>query len=149
MMDKRFSNWKRWAERDLHNSINHPGVYALVMTANDISGEPFSWRKEIVYFGMTNSKGGLKSRLQQFSNTIKGGEGHGGARRFRFKFDYADAEQQLFVAVCPQDCDVDRLRPSDLRIMGEIASYEYECLAEYVEKYTELPIFNNPASPKK
>ena len=41
----------------------------------------FDWIKEIIYIGMTNSKGGLKNRLQQFDNTIAGKTGHGGAQR--------------------------------------------------------------------
>ena len=58
--------------------LQFPGVYALVFSDCDISGTAFSWRTEVIYVGMTNAKGGLKSRLQQFDNTIKGGDGHGG-----------------------------------------------------------------------
>ena len=50
--------------------------------------------------------------------------------------------RKLFVAVSPFECDVRSEQPSDLRVMGEVASFEYECLARYVEKHRRLPEFN-------
>jgi len=76
-MNKSFSNWIKWADRTELNGLNCPGVYALAISRSVLSGKAFSWQREIVYIGMTNAKGGLKSRLQQFDNSIKGGDGHG------------------------------------------------------------------------
>jgi hypothetical protein len=51
----------------------------LAYTTRNIAGKHFSWRKEIIYVGMTNAIAGLKGRLKQFDNTILGKIGHGGA----------------------------------------------------------------------
>jgi hypothetical protein len=100
---------------------------------------------------MTNSKGGLKSRLQQFDNTIKGKDGHGGAHRVRFKHPkYDNLLKQLYVSVSPTKCTATSKQPADLRLMGTVAAQEYECFALYVEAFGDLPEFNNmKLSPKK
>jgi hypothetical protein len=128
-----------------------PGVYCIALSRKNISGINFSWRREIIYIGMTNSKGGLKSRLQQFDNTIKGKKGHGGAHRVRFKHpDYKKLTSELYIAICPMQCNVLSNKPSDLRIMGKVTMMEYECWATYVEKFGHLPEFNDKKrSPKK
>lgn len=150
-MNKAFSAWNRWSERIALRGLKYPGVYALAISPTDISGAAFSWRQEIVYIGMTNAKGGLKSRLQQFDNTIKGGDGHGGGQRVRFKHpDYTKLTQRLYVSVCPKECDVTSNAPSDLRVMGKVANHEYECFALFVETFGDLPEFNDKQrSPKK
>lgn len=120
MMNKTFSVWKKWSERAGLPNLSCPGVYALAISSTDLSGKPFSLQREIVYFGMTNAKGGLKSRLHQFDNTIKGGDGHGGGHRVRFKHsDYTKLTKRLYVSVCPQDCDVASNSPSDLMLMSD------------------------------
>ena len=93
---------------------------------------------------MTNSKGGLKSRLQQFDNTIYGKTGHGGADRFRYKYqNYQDIVNKLYVSVCTFVCDVESNEAKDWRIMGEVAQLEYKCIAKYIEIFHELPEFND------
>ena len=43
-----------------------------------------------------------------------------------------------------------KLSYQDLLVMGEVASYEYVCFAEYVKRYNRLPEFNDmEKSPKK
>lgn len=150
-MNKTFSNWIKWAERTELHGLNYPGVYALAISRSNLSGQAFSWQREIVYIGMTNAKGGLKSRLQQFDNTIKGGDGHGGGFRVRFKHpDYAKLTKRLYVSVCPQKCDVSSNTSLDLRVMGKVAKHEYECFARFVEDFGYLPEFNDKRrSPKK
>ncbi|HLF35517.1 MAG TPA: hypothetical protein VI583_14830 [Cyclobacteriaceae bacterium] len=100
---------------------------------------------------MTNSIGGLESRLRQFDHTIAGKTGHGGAKRFRFKYpDYERLSKMLYVAICPFNCDVQSNKVRDLLIMGKVAGYEYVCFASYVKKYKKLPEFNDKKrSPKK
>ncbi len=100
---------------------------------------------------MTNSGGGLKSRLKQFDNTIIGKSGHGGAERFTYEYKKHKAfAQKLFVSVCPVVCDVKPNSPKDLLLMGEIAWLEYYCFAQYAKKYKKLPKFNDKKlSPKK
>ncbi|MBI4304150.1 MAG: hypothetical protein HY665_07440 [Chloroflexi bacterium] len=144
-----FSNWIGWKDRTTLDNLSYPGVYAIAISCADLAGLPFSWR-QVVYIGMTNAKGGLKSRLQQFDNTIMGREGHGGGCRVRFKHrDYSKLTKELYVSVCPQKCNVKSNTPSDLRLMGEVAKFEYECLAFFAEEFCRLPEFNDKQkSPK-
>lgn len=150
MYENRFSPWKPWPRRDEALGIEYPGVYALAYSAKNIAGKPFSWRKEIIYVGMTNSISGLKGRLKQFDNTIVGKTGHGGADRVRYKYrNYGSLVKRLYVAVAPFKCDPESNEPKDLKIMGGVAKFEYLCFAHFVEKYGELPQFNNKKeSPK-
>jgi len=150
-MKTSFSPWAKWTGRNSLSQLGFSGVYAIALSNKDISGMPFSWRSEIIYIGMTNAKGGLKSRLGQFENTIAGGEGHGGAKRVRFKYpDYEKLVPTLYVSVCPYECNVHSNDPVDLRIMGDVAKFEYECFAVFAERFDGLPEFNDKKrSPKK
>jgi hypothetical protein len=150
MYENKFSSWRSWPRRDEASGVEYPGVYALAYSARNIAGKPFSWRKEIIYVGMTNAVSGLKGRLTQFDNTISGKTGHGGADRVRFKHrNYGKLVQNLFVAVVPFKCDATSNEPRDLRKMGEVAKFEYSCFAHFVERFGELPEFNNKKdSPK-
>ena len=146
-----FSAWAKWGNRNEMARLKYPGVYAIALSEADIAGKPFSWRPEVIYVGMTNAKGGLKSRLQQFDNTIKGGEGHGGGNRVRYRYsEYGYLVPRLYVSVHPHECDVSSNEPDDLRIMGNVAKHEYECFAIFVETFKRLPEFNDKKkSPKK
>lgn len=143
-----FSNWQLWQNRP---RIRYPGVYALAISSNNLSNRPFRLRKEIVYFGMTNSGGGLWSRLKQFDNTIIGKIGHGGAERFLCKYkNYEKLIKNLYVSVNFLKCDTNSNRPADLFKMGKVAKFEYTCFAEYVKKFGTLPEFNDKKrSPKR
>lgn len=59
MYEKRFSNWLSWSERRNIPERNCPGVYIAAFSERNLAGKPFTWRKEIIYIGMTNSVGGL------------------------------------------------------------------------------------------
>lgn len=146
-----FSAWVPWASRGTLLDLAQPGIYAIAISGGDLTGAPFSWLEQVAYIGMTNSQGGLGQRLRQFDRTIRGGEGHGGAQRFRFKHPVvAELEPLLFVAVRPFPCDVSSNSAEDLRVMGQVAAHEYECFAEFVEIHGRLPEFNDKArSPKK
>ena len=153
MTKMKFSRWVRWNDRNKIEGIKNPGVYAIAITRKDISKTPFNYIKEIVYFGMTNSGGGLKSRLNQFDYTIsqKKKSLHGGGERFVYKYnDYLKIIKKMFVSVCPVECNVKSNSPKDLIKMGEVAKLEYCCFAKYSEKFDELPEFNDrKKSPKK
>ncbi len=150
MYKNKFSPWRLWQHRDDAPGIEFPGVYALAYSAQNIAGKPFSWRKEIIYVGMTNSISGLKGRLKQFDNTIIGKTGHGGADRVRYKYrNYKSLVKKLYVAVAPFRCEPESNKPKDLKTMGEVAKFEYICFAYFVEVFGELPEFNNKKeSPK-
>lgn len=150
-MVEKFSLWTHWDDRSSLKGINLPGVYIIALADKNISGTPFTYIPDIIYIGMSNSLGGLKSRLKQFDNTIKGKEGHGGARRVRYKHtDYETLTHRLYVAVYPRKCSVRTMSHSSLRIMGSVAKHEYDCLASFVDQFGQLPEFNDKKrSPKK
>ena len=144
---KDFSNWKKWDDRNGDN-LKDPGVYCIAKFRKNIDGKKFSWIREIVYIGMTNSQGGLQSRLNQFHNTINGGKGHGGAERFKYKYP-KEHGKNLYVSVNAFKCNVKKKSVDDLKIMGKVAEFEYVCFAKYMENFNVLPKFNDPKSLKK
>jgi hypothetical protein len=149
--DTEFSSWERWTNRTNLPSQRFPGVYIIAIYDGELEKKPFSWLREIVYVGMTNSASGLAGRLRQFDLTISDvRKAHGGADRVRFANpDYAALLMRLFVAVRPFQCRVVNPSPTDLRVMGDVAKFEFECLAHYSEIYGRLPQFNDKAeSPK-
>jgi hypothetical protein len=152
-MNVSFSKWIHFSERNKLEQLKCPGIYAIAYSSEDISGKDFDWIKEIVYFGMTNSKEGLRGRLRQFDNTIKSKSvQHDPVRRFCFNLDREDANwgEKLYVSVMPVPCDVTSNSPEDLICMGEVAKQEYVCFAEYVKKYGAKPRFNDEKrSPKQ
>ena len=150
MYEAKFTKWSTWERRDELKGIKLPGVYAIRISNKNINGRKFSWHKEIVYIGMTNGISGLKGRLKAFDNTIKGKCGHGGADRFKYKYQkYNTLVKKLYVAVAPFKADVTSNTPKDLLAMGDVAKFEYQCFAQYVVKYGELPEFNNKKESKK
>ncbi len=148
-----FSEWKKWDKRKQLNGLKFPGVYILAITGQDIEEKEFSWLKEIVYVGMTNSKKGLSGRFYQFDRTIKGYTGHGGAKRFKYDYsDYKELKSNLFVSARYFECQnkIYPPRVDDLLVKGEVAKYEYVCIAEYVKRFNRLPKYNDTKnSPKK
>lgn len=150
MNEAKFTKWLKWQSRNMAEGIKYPGVYIAAISEHDLSGKDFCWLPEIIYIGMTNSISGLKGRLKQFDNTIVGKTGHGGARRVRYKhIDYSKLIDTLYVAISPFECNVRSNKPEDLRVMGEVCKFEYDCFAYYAELFGELPEFNNKKrSPK-
>lgn len=127
-------------------------MYALAISDKNIAGMQFRYSEEIVYFGMTNSKLGLRGRLNQFSDTIhRKRNNHGGAQRFLY--DYKDGDvlaKKLYVAVCPFKCDVTSTARKDLETMGMVAYAEYIALANYAEHFHGVPKYNDKKnSPKE
>jgi hypothetical protein len=146
----KFSSWVKWSDRNTLNQLEFPGVYVIALADSDI-GTAFSWRPEVIYIGMTNAKGGLKSRLNQFDSTIQDRTNtHNPAKRFRSKYpDYELKKSKLYVSVFPRKCNVESKLPADLRIMGEVTRNEYECFALFVEAFGKLPEFNNRLRPPR
>ena len=150
MKARSFSIWTKWENRNSIKGIKFPGVYMIAISKLNISGQQFELIPEICYIGMTNSKAGLRGRLKQFDNTIKGNRGHGGADRFRNKYaNYQDLVEMLYVSVAVFECDVNTNAPEDLKIMGEVAYFEYYFLANFVEKFRKLPEFNDKQNSPK
>lgn len=146
-----FSTWQPWAQRRTHQRLQLPGIYAIAVSDDELTGRPFDWAPHIVYFGMTNSLGGLAQRLKQFDSAINGGPGHGGAMRFLPLYPAGSGTllHRLYVAVWPFDCDVRSIEPDDLLKMGEVLYAEFYCFAEFTKRFKRLPQFNDKkASPK-
>jgi hypothetical protein len=149
--DPQFSHWVRWVDRKDLSGRAFPGVYAIARSESDLTGLPFSWREDIIYIGMTNSAAGLHGRLGQFDSTIGGRRlTHGGADRVRFAHrDYHGLVKSLYVSIVAFECDPKSNLPTDLRTMGEVARFEYSCLADFAERFNRLPPFNDKVkSPK-
>jgi hypothetical protein len=148
MIDK-FTNWVKWEDRNTLEGINYPGIYCIAVSSKRL--KVFDFIPELVYIGMTNSKGGLKNRLNQFNTTImKRPTQHGGAERFLYQYEnYEEVKDNIYVAICSFKCDTKMPTSDDLRIMGEVAKCEYDCWAIYLENFDRLPKFNDvKKSPK-
>lgn len=143
-MEKTFSPWFRWNDRSQYSGIEYPGIYVVAISRANISGETFSFRKEIIYVGMTNAVAGLKGRLNQFDSTIAQKRlQHGGADRVLYKHqDYTALVKKLYVALRHFRCFPANETPTDLRTMGKVANAEYQCMAQCVEELGALPEFN-------
>ncbi len=150
MYEEQFSDWVGWTDRGSILNINNPGVYVIAHTEQDLSGSVFTWKKEIVYVGMTNAHSGLKGRLAAFDDTLSGKRiSHGGADRVRYAHpDYNVFIENVYVAIASFFCDTRSKKPEDLSVMGEVARFEYLSWAEYIRHHGDLPHFNNRLSKK-
>jgi hypothetical protein len=148
-----FSVWSKFDNREHLPNIDLPGIYALAVNDQNMAGTAFEYCREIIYFGMTNARTGLRGRLNAFDNSLrdKKGGGHGGAQRVRFDYENGDElARKLYVAICVFECDVTSMERFDLETMGEVARAEYLAFAEYVERYGSLPKYNDKKrSPKR
>ena len=142
-MIDRFTNWVKWEDRNTLEGINYPGIYCIAVSRKSLN--TFNFIPELEYIGMTNSKGGLRSRLRQFDDTIKlKRTNHGGADRFLYQYqDYEAIKVNIYVAICSFKCDTKNPTPKDLRIMGAVAKCEYDCWAIYIENNGRYPKFND------
>ena len=145
-MENYFSPWYRWNDRGEYSGIEYPGVYAVAISKGDISEEKFSFRKEIVYVGMSNAVKGLDGRLKQFDSTIKyldKPSQHGGADRVRYKHqNYQALVKKLYVSLRHFRCFPANETAQDLRTMGKVANAEFQFMARCVEEFNKLPEFN-------
>jgi hypothetical protein len=144
LLENTLSPWFRWSDRNQYAGIDFPGIYVVAISRTNIAGEPFDFRKEIVYVGMTNAVAGLKGRLVQFDNTIaQRHRQHGGADRVLYKHqDYSALAKKLYVALRHFRCFPGNETSADLRVMGKVANAEYQCMARFVEEFGALPEFN-------
>jgi len=143
--------WYKWANRNQIANIKEPGIYYIVFTNKDISDNPFAYTKEIIYIGRSISKQGVIGRLNQFEKAIYGKNGlHGGAERVQFKHKRVhNFFKNVFVAVKSFPLN-HKDEVEDWKQKGECVKHEYVSFAHYLERYGELPEFNDmKRSPKK
>ena len=150
-MESYFSTWHRWSDRNSYSGVDYPGIYVVAISSRNLSGNEFSYLKEIVYVGMTNAVSGLKGRLAQFDNTIAMRHcQHGGADRVLYKHQsYKKLVKSLYVSMRHWKCNPASLTPRDLRAMGKVAAAEYELFARCIENLENLPEFNRKKESKK
>lgn len=140
----KFTKWIQWKDKDSIVDLKYPGVYCLKISGEDLSGNEIDWTSDLQYIGMSNSKAGMKGRLKQFDNSINDRHGHGGALRFKTNYEnYNQLVEKLDVSVRIFKCDVTSNKPVDLRKMGQIAEFEYICIAKYIENHGDYPEFSN------
>jgi len=126
-----------------------PGVYLLAYTDKDLEGKSIKL-SDIFYVGMSNSRGGVKQRLKQFTNAIEKDVGHSAGMRFLRKyangvpFSLIKSRKAFFVASISIPCVVKKTarKAEDLRKMGEVVRLEYYMLAYIKEALGEEPELN-------
>jgi len=62
---------------------------------------------------------------------------------------YEPLAKRLYVAVGAFNCDVTSTSPANLRMMGDVARWEYYCLADFAERFNRLPTFNDKKNAPK
>ena len=141
----KFSRWYKWDERTEIQNLNNPGIYAIAITSNNLSGKKFDYGK-VDYIGMSNSKGGLNSRLNGFNRAIHGNKGHSGGRTiFGDLGTYRKWKgKKLFVSVVQVKCNTEKASRThrDLINMGWVAFLEYEAMAEFKKRLKREPHYN-------
>jgi len=137
LLEKFFRQKWQLFNNELRLSLpSNPGVYAFAYTEKKLEGEKAK-PADIFYVGMSNSKKGLKGRINSFNRGIRKGDSHSGAIRFfknylkRKSYYKVKSQKKLWIAHLPLDCKVikDRRTPKDLRTMGKVACLEYFVLA--------------------
>src|SRR5438093_13169108 len=67
--------------------------------------------------------------------TMAGTLRHGGADRVRFKHrSYSGFVKKAYVAVAAFQCQPESASARDLRVMGDVAGFEYLCLAQFIDR---------------
>lgn len=143
----------RWAhltsEALARPDLIYPGVYVLAFTSEKIAGETVR-PDRVLYVGMSNSAGGVRSRLKQFIKGIEQNGYHSGAMRFYREhcrgepFARLKTRKRLYVAALTIECEGDKVdaKPIDLRLMGHVTCLEYYAIAQIAQKTGKKPALN-------
>jgi len=137
------SSWYKWTNRLDYPLRKYPGVYCISITEKEnLEGTNVGWG-DVVYIGMTNSRGGLQSRWRQFHNSITGKYGHSGGNTIFKRLGHFDT-WQLYLYVAAMGKKVNTADPSadEYRKMGMVAYLEYEAFAQYFEAVGGHPKYN-------
>ena len=141
----KFTKWVKWGNRNELANIGLPGVYVFAMSRRDISGTEFSWSRDVIYIGMSNAKAGIKARLKQFDNSIKGKRGHSGGIKIRRDHkNYKRLVSEFFVSIAPFTDKVNARPREDEKIIKRtlITKIEHDFLAQYFSNFRRLPTYN-------
>lgn len=141
-----FTKWCYWPDRANLENISFPGIYALAITAEDLTGKEVDFEK-VVYIGMSNSQSGIRGRLNQLNSSINGGSGHSGGNTIKSQLSCYDKWQDgldLYVAICPVIFDVKERTEANLKLMGAVTYMEYEAFSLFKAQNPKIgkPKFN-------
>ena len=112
--------------------LEYPGVYLIAYSDRDLRGVSID-PGDVLYVGMSNSGGGVRSRVKQFMGGIENGKVHSGAMRFNRDycggrpFSELNGASRLYFASLTIPCVANKgaAQPDDLREMGHVACLEY------------------------
>lgn len=151
-MSMKNSGWFKWENRKSIPNINEQGVYFIALTDKNIEGESFSLIGEIIYIGLSISKKGLGSRLDQFRRAMEKNADsvHGGAERVRFKHrNCTEFFANTYVSLCSVKLSPTQNTANDWRLKGDCVKHEYVSFANYMDKHGALREFNDQTRSKK
>jgi len=136
-------SWYKWNNRLDYPLRKYPGVYCISITEKkNLIGSDVDWG-DVVYIGMTNSRGGLQSRWRQFQDSISGKYGHSGGNTVFNDLGHHDTWHfQLYVAAMGIKVNTTNPTADDYRKMGMVAYLEYETFARYHEAVGGHPKYN-------
>ena len=138
----KFINWFKWENRTIIPNIQYPGVYLIAITNGNIENTYPKWQ-DVDYIGMSNSRGGLNSRWNQFNRSIRGKDGHSGGKTiYESLGDYSSWNMNLYVASMSMKCNTENPSNNDYIKMGLVAFFEYEAFALYYSETGGHPKFN-------
>jgi hypothetical protein len=102
--------WKQFhGDRFLDGNLKFPGVYLLSFIGKDLSGKKIN-EADVLYVGMSNAQGGVRSRLKQFRDGLEIYGAHSGAMRFYREyqgnkpFTKLKTRKKFFYAALPIEC---------------------------------------------
>ena len=130
-------------------SLKSPGVYMLAYTKSKLRGKLIK-ENDVLYVGMSNSQGGIRTRLKGFGDGLETYGIHSGAKRFYREyqngrpFSKLKDQGRFFYATLTIDCisEKSKLQPSDLRELGHVACLEYYAIARIKQKTGRMPTLN-------
>jgi hypothetical protein len=147
-MTPQFTTWQRWTLREELSGLEYPGVYAIAKSRPNLTGKRFSLREEIINIGETGGR--LRKRLMDFDKSMLGKGGHGPAMKLAHKYrEYAKIGPLLFVAISPFTSIPPSTEGNRLRIKGEVYRIEHYLLAEFIDKFADLPWLNKKGTKYK
>lgn len=148
----KFTPWVRFDDRKNLPNTQYPGIYAFAISENSLAGREFGLSEKIVLLGVTFKKAGIKGRLEQFNNSIRGKSGIGDKAARRMRREYKDGEElakRLYVSICHIKCDVTALSREDIGTIYEGARAAYLALEEFHKRYNRHPKYNFPGASSK
>jgi hypothetical protein len=142
--------WKLFHEGSFSDSgLRYPGVYLLAYSTRNLNGKRIK-ETDVLYVGMSNAAGGVRSRLRNFRDGIEKNNSHSAARRFYREYlknrpwTTAKNRKTFYYVALSVECvsDKGRVAATDLRELGHIACLEFYAVARVREKTGRAPPLN-------